>query len=136
MQHLKVLQCILKGSNNKKWSYGVTCSDQQWHQNDVYIVVSFLLTLNSMWRFARFGSISTVLKMWKSWRNFTFSKVTGFSLQLYKVTLLHRQFSCFLNCTDGTKSLTVIFFFFLIGSEIGFEPLPRYFAVLKEMLRI
>ena len=34
------------------------------------------------------------------WRSVTFSKVAG----LLKVTLLHRCFSCFLNCTNGTKS--------------------------------
>ena len=39
-------------------------------------------------------------------RNVTFSKVAGFSLQLYllKVTLLQGCFSRFLNCSHGTKS--------------------------------
>ena len=36
------------------------------------------------------------------WRSVTFSKVANWSLQL-KVTLLHGDFSCFLNCTNGTK---------------------------------
>ena len=48
---------------------------------------------------ARFGTICTILKTWKNTRSVTFSKVAG-----YKVTLLHRCFSHFLNCTNGTKS--------------------------------
>ena len=38
------------------------------------------------------------------WRNVTFSKVAGW----LKVTLLHGSFSRFLNCTDGTKSRSVL----------------------------
>ena len=37
------------------------------------------------------------------WRCVTFNKVAGFSLQL-KVSLLHRCFPRFLNCTSDTKS--------------------------------
>ena len=48
---------------------------------------------------ARFATICTILKTWKITRSVTFSKVAG-----YKVTLLHRCFSHFLNCTNGTKS--------------------------------
>ena len=51
-----------------------------------------------MWCFARFGTICTILKMWKHpWRSITFSKVL-------KVALLHGSFSRFLNCTNVTKS--------------------------------
>ena len=39
------------------------------------------------------------------WKSVNFSKVAGFSLQLYlKLTLLHGCFSRFLNCTNITKS--------------------------------
>ena len=39
------------------------------------------------------------------WRSVAFSKVTCFKpATLLKVTLLHRCFSRFLNCTNGTKS--------------------------------
>ena len=37
-------------------------------------------------------------------RSVTFSKVAGKPATLLKVTLLHGCFSCFLNCTNGTKS--------------------------------
>ena len=41
----------------------------------------------------------------RPWRSVTFSKIEGLSLQLYlKVTLFYGCFSCFLNCTNGTKS--------------------------------
>ena len=38
------------------------------------------------------------------WRSVTFSKVVGLPATLLKLTLLHECFSCFLNCTNDTKS--------------------------------
>ena len=52
--------------------------------------------------FGRFGIICTILKMWKTpmeeFRHPGFSPAT-----LLKVTLFHRSFSLFFNCTNGTK---------------------------------
>ena len=39
-----------------------------------------------------------------SWRSVTFSKVTGFSLRLYRSNTPPWVFSRFLNCTNDTKS--------------------------------
>ena len=38
------------------------------------------------------------------WRSVNFIKVEDFSLKLLKLTLLHGCFSCFVSCTNGTKS--------------------------------
>ena len=53
-----------------------------------------------LWCFARFSTFLQFKKYGKHpWRSVTFSKVAKL-----KVTLLHRCFACFLNCTNGTKS--------------------------------
>ena len=54
------------------------------------------------------------------WRSVTFSKVAGL-----KVTLLHGCFSCFLNCTHGTKSCNApqIRNYFLTAPQTMMAPL-------------
>ena len=48
--------------------------------------------------FARFGTICTILKTWKT------PIEECFPATLQKITLLYGCFSCFLNSIDGTKS--------------------------------
>ena len=58
-----------------------------------------------MWCFAQFGINLQILKTWKAPREECYcSKVSVKSVTLLRVTLLHRYFSCFLNCINRTKS--------------------------------
>ena len=59
------------------------------------------------------------------WRSVTFSKVAGL-----KVTLRHGRFSCFLNCTNGTKSRNASHFH-LYYPEPYLEPYQRSLMELQ-----